>query len=249
MQKLPTAVSDLLSFAENIANSLELHGPRLGMAEMPPTEFRRVLSEAGRAEAAWSTAENSRLYSQGRMAMADKEITAWLAKARLVIKLARGEKWSERWVETGFEHRVAKIPKRIDSRIGLARRLVNFLSLHPEYGVQFAGVTAARGRMVCERTVQTRAALELARSDCAAKKRVRNTAKRILQRAIQGIIRALDSIITPNDPRWLELGLNQSTTTSTRRIRHEDFLQVHADPASVRVLAAPRPDVARTVAA
>jgi hypothetical protein len=250
MQTFPSSSSDLLSFAEHVANGLEMHGAWVVGMEMPSSEFRRILGEAGQAEVAWSAAENAKAYSQARMATADKDLTAWLVKARLVVKLACGEKWSEQWIETGFTHRTGSVPKRIETKIGLARRLVNFLSLHPEYGVPFAGVTAARGRTICDRMIHARDALDLARTAWATKKRLCNATKRVLQHAIQQVVRTLDSAIAPNDPRRLAFGLSQSTTRPARKshVRHQPYGELLTDPEPIPLLTETLPGPERTAA-
>jgi hypothetical protein len=166
------------------------------------------------------------------MIEADEALTAWLAKARLVVMLARGAKWSERWIETGFTYRGANIPKRIESRIALARRLVSFLALHPDFGVPFANVTAARGRAIYERMTQTRDALDVATTDCMMNKRQRVAAERFLRRTMRQVIRMLGSVIDGADPRWLEFGLSQP---QSRRLKSRCVLsdeQKASDPIS-----------------
>jgi hypothetical protein len=251
MLTFPSSSTDLLSFAEQVANGLEMHGPWVVGMEMASSEFKRILGEAGQAEVAWSAAEKAKAYSQARMATADKDLTAWLAKARLMVKLARGEKWSEQWTETGFTHRAGSLPKRIETRIGLARRLVNFLSLHPEYGVPFAGVTAARGRAICERMMHARDALELARTASALKKRLRNAAKCVLQRAVEQVVRTVDSTIAPNDPRRLAFGLSQSITRPARErhLRHQHFGEALTEPKPIPLLTETLSTPGRTAAA
>lgn len=251
MQTLPSALNDLLSLAEHVASGLEMHGPWLGMTQIPLSEFRRVLDETKQAEFRWSAADNARVYSEGRMAKADDDIMAWLAKARLAVMLARGERWSPQWIETGFIHRAGIVPKRIEARILLARRLVNFLSLHPEYGVSFAGVTAARGRSIYERAIQARAALDLATTDSVLKKRLRNAAKRVLRSAIYQVTRALDSAIAPNDARWLEFGLSPSTRRPARKgnVRHRHLTEVPTEPEPIPLLTETHSDPERTAAA
>src|SRR5689334_3327501 len=145
---LPSRMNDLLLAAEGMAQGLETHGPWLGLTQVPLGEFRRVLEEVRNAVAAWSVARAAKADAQSRMSAADEAMTAWLAKARLVVMLARGAKWSERWIETGFTHRGTNLPTRMELRIALAHRLVVFLALHPDFGVPFAGVTAARGRPI-----------------------------------------------------------------------------------------------------
>src|SRR5258708_16483960 len=88
MQTVPTVVKDLLSLGQHVANGLEMHGLWLGMTQTPSSEFRRILDETDKAEAAWSDAENTRVHSQARMAAADEDPTAWLTNARLVVVLA-----------------------------------------------------------------------------------------------------------------------------------------------------------------
>src|SRR6266481_3220566 len=166
---LPCQLSDLLPFAERIANELDIHGRWLEMIGIRADELRRIVNQVKKAEAAWSAAKSAKASAQTRTTAADEALTAWLAKARLVVMLARGEKWSERWIETGFAHRATNVPKRIDTRIKLARKVVVFLALHPEFGVPFADVTAVRGRSICERMIQARAAWDLAASSCTMK--------------------------------------------------------------------------------
>jgi hypothetical protein len=251
MQTVPTVVKDLLSLGQRVASGLEMYGPWLGMTQTPSSEFRRILDETEKADEAWSDAENTRVESRARMAAADEALTAWLAKARLVVMLARGEKWSERWIETGLEYRTGNVPKRIDRRIKLARKLVVFLALQPEYGVPFADVTAARGRSIYERTIQARAALDLGTNSCMVKKRLRNAAKHALRRTIYQVIRTLDSTIAPNDPRWLAFGLNQPTASSSRRchVHRHRFAEAPTEPEPIPLITETHSDSNRTVTA
>jgi hypothetical protein len=179
---LPSRISDLLSLAERMSHELELRGPSLEAPQVPAAEFRRIINELRAAETVWSAASSAKTSAQMRMTAADTALTNWLAKARLVVMLARGSKWSERWVETGFTHRARNVPTRIDLRIALARRLVVFLALHPDFAVSFAAVTAAHGRPIYERIIQTRAALDLATKECILSRRQRDAAVRILRR-------------------------------------------------------------------
>lgn len=251
MQAVPTEVKDLLSLGQHVASGLEMYGLWLGMTQTASSEFRRILDETEKAKAAWSDAENTRAHSQARVAAADEALTAWLVKARLVVMLARGEKWSECWIETGFAHRTGNVPKRVNTRIKLARRVVIFLALHPEYGVPFAGVTAARGRSIYERVVQARAALEIEASNCKEKRRLFSAAKCILRRTIYQVIRTLDSAIAPNDPRWLAFGLNQPTASSSRKrdAQPRGFTEVLREPEPIPLITETHSDRDRTFAA
>jgi hypothetical protein len=186
-QALPSNVTQLLMLAERMAHELETHGPPLGVTEISAGEFRRTLDQARRAETVWSAARSTKASAQKRMSMADEALSSWLAKARLVMMLARGSKWSERWIETGFAHGATNVPRRMELRIELARQLVVFLALHPDFAVPFAEVTAARGRPIYERMIQTGAALQLTTADCLESKRQRDAALG----ALRGMMRQL----------------------------------------------------------
>jgi hypothetical protein len=246
---LSSGINDLLLLAERVASGLETHGPWLGMTQVPAGEFRRILDETGKAETAWSVSWTAKGYSRTRMAAADETLAGWLAKARLVVMLARGAKWSERWIETGFTHRRMNVPRRIDLRIRLAQRLVVFLALQPDFGVPFAEVTAARGRSIYERTIQARAALEVATTDCMMKKRQRDAAERVLRRTMRQVIRILGSMIAPTDPRWLDFGLNGSVAgpPRSRRVHRRGFAGALAE--AIPLPAETDPDCQQTVAA
>jgi hypothetical protein len=173
---VPAKVADLLLFAERMAHDLEAHGPPFGATDVSTGGFRHIIDQARQAETAWLAARSARESAQARMAVADEALSSWLAKARLVVMLARGSKWSERWIEAGFAHRATNVPRRMELRINLASRLVVFLALHPDFAVPFAEVTAASGRPIYERMIQMRAALELAIADCSESKRRRDAA-------------------------------------------------------------------------
>jgi hypothetical protein len=206
---LPSEINDLLWLVERIVHGLETHGPWLGLTQIPAGEVRGILDQVRKAETACSAAMSAKASAQTRMIEADEALTAWLVKARLVVMLARGAKWSERWIETGFTYRGGNIAKRMEPRIALARRLVMFLALHPDFGVPFADVTAARGRSIYERMTQTRDALDVATTDYMMNKRQRAAAELFLRRTMRQVIRMLGSVIADADPRWLDFGLSQ----------------------------------------
>jgi hypothetical protein len=233
---LPSGISDLLLLADRIAHGLETHGPWLEMTQIPADELRRIHDQVRKADTAWSAARSAKASAESRMTAADEALTAWLTKARLVVMLARGAKWSEHWIETGFTHRGMNIPKRIEPRIALARRLVVFLALHPDFGVPFADVTAARGRCIYERMIHTSDHLEVTTADCIMCKRQHAAAERALRRTMRQVILILGSTIAPADPRWLAFGLNRPAPNSPPTHHHRrrgGFTEPPAKPISL----------------
>ena len=237
---LPCQLSDLLPFAERIANELDTHGRWFEMIGIRADELRRIVDQVKKAEAAWSAAKSAKASAQTRTTAADEALTAWLAKARLVVMLARGEKWSERWIEAGFTHRRMNVPKRVGSRVELARRLVVFLALQPEFGVRFADVTATEGRSIYTRVIQTRYGLEKATADCIMTKRQRDAAERIVRHTLRRVALNLPS----NDSHLLAFGLNEAAESVHDR---PDFAKASGEPIPVIIQA--HSDCQQTVAA
>src|SRR5207248_7769848 len=120
-------------------------------------------------------------------------------KARLVVMLARGARWSQSWIPTGFTHSQTKVPSRLEDRIALARALVSFFARHPEYGVAFAEITAARGRAIYERVSQSSQMLQLAKNDCIVARQQRETAEADLRGAMREMICELKTQLQPSD--------------------------------------------------
>jgi len=156
---------------------------------------------------AFASAQNTRTLSMKRLALADKVLRTWLAKARLVVMLARGARWSESWTHIGFTDRRTRVPRRLDDRILLARALVSYFARHPEYGVAFAEITAARGRAIYERVVQSGEMLQLAKNDCIVARQQRETADADLRGAMREMICELKTQLHPSDPCWTDFGL------------------------------------------
>ena len=185
----------------------ETHGPwlRLGLAE----EFRTALAEMRAAEAAFAGARARKAEAGRRALAADVALTGWLAKARLVLMLALGSEWSERWVAAGFTHCGTNVPKRLGARLELARCVVAFLAKYPGFAVAFAGVTAEAGRAVYEEIAAAGGEWREAASAAGKLKRVRDAAEKTLRWRMRGTVLMLSAALDKGDPRWLAFGLNR----------------------------------------
>ncbi len=206
---LPSGIGDLFTLAERMRRGLGLHGVWIMRGFTTEELFAAPLAAARDAERYFSLARAEKAAAAKRFAVVDDELTAWLAKARLVVMLALGSQWSESWVAAGFSHRGTNVPKRVALRVELGRRLVEFLGAHPEYEVKFARVTAEQGHALVQAIVEAQQEMQTAQAAAEAKKRARDGAEKKLRHAMRGIVRMLPSLIGKSDPRWLEFGLKQ----------------------------------------
>jgi hypothetical protein len=203
---LPNATDALLELGARMAHGLETHRVWIGLAEHSAVELRSLLERAREASATVTNSRSTRTLAIKRLAIADKALKTWLTKARLVVMLARGARWSESWIHTGFTERRTHVPRRLEGRITLGRALVSFFARHPEFGVNFAEVTATRGRAIYERVVQSCEMLQLAKDDCVLAKQQREGAENNLRQALREIVSSLKARFDAADPRWADFG-------------------------------------------
>lgn len=197
-----------------------MHGLWLLKGTVTP-EFLEALAAARKSEAIYATARATKAVVGKRFAAADVTLMAWLAKARLVVMLAYGSKWSESWIAAGFTHRGANVPKRIRARMESSRRLTEFLAEHGEYEVGFAGVTAAEARRLQQEITEAESAVRLAGQEAQAKKRRRDAAEKKLRKEMHDVVMLLPCTLGKNDPRWLAFGLKQSRPDNPAKDRRQ----------------------------
>ena len=215
---LPSGIDALFSLADRMRAGLEIHGPWLRMDDA--AELSALLGEARATENAFASARARKAAAGRRFAAADGALTGWLAKARLVVMLALGGAWSERWLEAGFTHRGTNVPKRVASRIELAWRLAEFFARRPEFAVLFAGVDGMAARTACGEIVCAEQEVRTARAEAARCKQQRDAAEKRLRRVMHGVVVMLGAPLGKGDPRWLAFGLNQPNPDAPDRVRH-----------------------------
>jgi hypothetical protein len=201
------SIQGLIAAADRMEPGVAMHGPWLGLSNIPSERFHLATQRLREAETAFASALSTKVLSGKRVMLADNALKTWLTKARLVILLALGPRWSESWIQTGFTDRKTNIPKKLESRITLARALVSFFARHPEYGVAFAEVTAARGRAIHDRVVQSCEMLQVMENDLASAKQERVAADSALREIMGEVITGLLAAIDRSDPRWRDFGL------------------------------------------
>jgi len=241
---LPSGIHDLFFIAERMHAGLERHGRwiRIDHADA----FAEILTTARETENAYAIARARKALAGQRFATADEALTAWLAKARLVVMLALGAAWSERWIEAGFTHRGTNVPKHFAGRTELARRLTAFFAAHAEFAAPFADVTPKKGREIYEQCRDAEAQARSAKAEADEAKKRRDAAEKILRRQMWGTGRMLHSALGKSDPRWQEFGLNQPKPDAPARQR----LAPHANGMAATVIVpVARPDFAAQAAA
>ena len=206
---LPSGIGDLFQLADCMLDGLTIHGPWVLRGSVKADELSGPLRDAREAEAALARANVVKSEAAKTFATADANLTSWLAKARLVVMLAYGSKWSGSWLAAGFTHRGTNVPKRIGPRMELSRRLADFFTEHREYEVEFAHVTAERAHTLQKEIAIAQRDVQITDSDAGAKKHVRDAAEKRLRAQVRKVRILLSVSLGKSDPRWLAFGLNR----------------------------------------
>ena len=213
---LPSGIDALFLLADRMRAGLEIHGPWVRIDDA--AELAALLGEARATENAFAAARARRAVAGRRFAAADGALTAWLAKARLVVMLALGGAWSERWLEAGFTHRRTNVPKRVAARMELAWRLAAFFARHSEFAVPFAGVDVMAARMAHGEIACAAEEVRNTTLDATKCKQSRDAAEKRLRRMMHGVVVMLGAPLGKGDPRWLAFGLNQPRPGAPDRV-------------------------------
>jgi hypothetical protein len=204
---LPSGIQNSIERAAQIAHALAAHGPWIGLNQIAPEQFESAIENLKTAQETYANAQTAKNLAAKRVMMADKTLKSWLGKARLVVMLARGSRWSESWIHTGFTDQRTHVPKRAESRVTLGRALVSFFARHPEFNVPFANVTAAHGRAIYDRLVQSQQMLHVLNVDYRNALQQRESCRGALSDLIRQTVALLEVTLNHSDPRWADFGL------------------------------------------
>jgi hypothetical protein len=202
---LPRSANDLLQFGAQFARAIESHRHDLPLGEVASNLYPMLEQLRNRIDDLVS-ANSTRQMSTQRLVLSNKALEDWLAKARLVITLARAAR-PDASAQSGFADRTFRIPRRLSDRIAVARSLVSFFARRPEFGVAFAEVTAAKGRALYERVVQSGEMLQLAKSDCELIRQQQTAIATEMRQILRRAVSLLKTQLNGSDVRRTDFGL------------------------------------------
>lgn len=198
--------------SEDFADGAHGH-PEIGLLHNTEARFRAAISALRTAEHLFQTARAERKTLTLAQTLADSNGRAFLGKARKVIALRFGDRWSTAWLSTGFPNQSTAIPDSTPGRQELLAKLREFFTDHPTF--EFTdpdrtenSITAARADACFQALSTARAAVAEKDTDIAKKKAQRDDADAALTARLSSGVRELGELIPSDDPRWHAFGLN-----------------------------------------
>ena len=219
--KLPDNRGLLSGLGVKMLAGLNSLGSILGITQITPKSFGALLDAFNGALNGYNTGRSSRQSTYDLFHSAVDGLTDWLGVAQKVLMGHFGDHWNTMWAQAGFVQPSIAIPRRLQDRITLALKLVQFFTNNPSYEVESMDVTAAKGTSLRNAVIKAQNPLQTATVDLKTAQGVLNTAQQALVDNMRFLIRILSGTLAKDDPRWEAFGLNipaMNTTPAARRV-------------------------------
>ena len=198
--EVPRSQSLRLTLAEDFADGAHGH-PEVGLLHNTEERVRADIATLRLAEHIFQTSRSDRKALSTAQTLADANGRAFIGKARKVIALRLGDRWSAAWLPTGFPDQSTAVPETIAKRQDLLAKLRDFFAGHASF--EFTDPDHAENSVTA-----ARAAVAEKDTDLGKKKAARDAADDALTTRLSSGIRELGDLLPANDPRWHAFGLN-----------------------------------------
>ncbi|MBC8115391.1 MAG: hypothetical protein H7062_13490, partial [Candidatus Saccharimonas sp.] len=216
--RIPDKLSELFSFANQMADGLGLLGALLGIVHNDEAAVRADLFTAETAWNLYNQARASKVVLTTAQSTADAQGKAFIATARNVIASFLGSEWTQVWEPTGFPNQSTAIPSTIAERQTLLHSLGLYFTAFPTQEVAALNVTAARANTLFDDLSDARAMVNAGLTLIGQRMAVRQTTEPALRKRLSDVISELAMKLGPLDPRWETFGLNRPGADSTADI-------------------------------
>jgi hypothetical protein len=212
---IPTNAGLLLGLGNKMLAGLISLGSELEIVRVTPQGLQQRISQFNNENNGLNGLRTARLQASDAFHAQEEALTAWLGVVRTVLAGKLGQRWSQMWVQVGFNNGSTAVPTRMEERIALAGRVVAFFTANPSDEVASLNVTATYGNTLWTGTTNAQKALGAAELALATSDVVWVSAFEALTGMMRSLIRILEGTLAADDPRWLAFGLNMPATPAT----------------------------------
>lgn len=240
---LPAGLDALSTLGEDIADGLAALGAALGMVHSTEAIVRGKLTALLTTQAEFLTAKAAKLGLTTAQTVADSNGRAFISTARNVLATFLGGEWTQAWEPTGFPNQSTAVPSTIAERQALLGMLKLYFTANAAQEVAGLNVTAARANTLFNALSDTRSAVNAGLTLIGQKKALRDVADVDLRKSLRGTIDELGLLLAPDDPRWLNFGLNLPASAETPDVPDQPVLT----PGAAGMVLVDWPDAPRAV--
>lgn len=175
---------------------------------MTAETLQAQLNAFATAQTAFNTARDARQTASSACTHFHTDIDEWLLKARDVLVPYLARSWSAAWAAAGFVNHSTSIQGSVGDQLNLLGLLAAFFTANPNYDDPAVGITGVAGATLKTNSEAADTAFNASKTAAAAKMDARDAALAALTGSMRMLIRILDELLAPEDPRWATFGLN-----------------------------------------
>ena len=207
--------SQIAGMAVKMHAGLVLLGTDLGITQVTATGFKSQLDVFLEDLGGYNSKRSSRQAAFDLFHDKETVMSDWIMKVRNSLISPFGDKWNTMWAQVGFVQPKIGLPRRLQDRITLAKKVSDFLATNPSYEVASQGITAAQGVLVRQAVIDAQTPVQQANMDLKTALTTLNTSQAALVKSMRYVIKILSGGLAKNDPAWEVFGLNMPATKTT----------------------------------
>ena len=213
----PTSIGDLIAAGEDLCDGLDQHAVAINVKQNTAAVSRAGLTALATTHNAFNAAQGAQPVAYTALRVADSNAKGFIGAAIKVLAVTLGDSWSDAWVATGLPDNSLGIPSTQDKRFTALGGLKAYLTANPGKEVATAAitVTAALATTLHTALSTARNGVANALSNTKAKLLLRETAEAAFRMRYRGVIAELEQLLSDEDPKWYDFGLNRPADPST----------------------------------
>ena len=213
----PTSIGDLIAAGEDLCDGLDQHAVAINVMQNTAAVSRANLTALTTTHNNFNGAQGAQPAAHTALRIADSNAKGFIGAAIKVLAVSLGDSWSDAWVATGLPDNSLGIPSTQDKRFTALGGLLAYLTANPGKEVATAAitVTAALATTLHTALSTARGGVANALSNTKAKLLLRDTAEAAFRMRYRGVIAELEQLLSDEDPKWYDFGLNRPADPST----------------------------------
>lgn len=198
----------LRALADRIADGCHQHETTIGIKQNTETAIRANIASLAGAELQVGLKKSAVSAAYDALQAADTAGEAVIVDCKLRLQKVLGQRWSAAWEPTGFPNQSTAVPNKQDERFTLLDSLKDYFTAVPAHESAEMGATAAACLAAWTALSNARQAVANAESAQTTAFANRTAAETALRKRVRGLINELEGLISDDDPRWEDFGLN-----------------------------------------
>ena len=207
--------SQIAGLAVKMQAGLALLGTDLGITQVTAVAFESQLDAFLETLGIYNRKRSSRQAAFDLYHEKETDMSDFIRKVRNSLLSPFGDRWNTMWAQVGFVQPSIGLPRRLQDRVTLAKKVSDFLAANPSREIPSQGITAAEGVLVRKAVIDAQTPLQEAKMDLKTDLGTLTTAQAALVKSMRYVIKILSGGLAKDDPAWEAFGLNMPATKTT----------------------------------